>query len=228
MVKVFALFLLSVNCWGAVTRELFHEYEIYCSLPSDIHEHIPRLRELASECSSAIEIGVNEVVSTWGILQGLSESGQKNLSYIGIDLKYPFLNTLFLANQLAESSGISFQFWQANDFYIDIEPTDLLFIDSWHTYCHLTYELEKFSPKVRKYIAMHDTGEPWGDQDEPCYLDALPDYPPHIDRFKQGLWPAIVDFLKTHPEWCLREHYVNNHGFTVLERKLPPLQVKHF
>lgn len=165
------------------------------------------------------EIGVNEIVSTWGILQGLSESEQENPTYLGIDIKYPVLNQLFLADRLAESCGIAFRFWQANDFEIDIEPTDMLFIDSWHTYCHLTYELEKFSPKVRKYIAIHDTSEPWGDQDEPIYLQIYPKYPSHIDKTKRGLRPAVEDFLKSPPEWGLKVRHLNNHGFTVLMRK---------
>lgn len=210
----FLLILLSIGC----ADELRDQYEFHCLQVSDINEHLPRLRELASECSSVTELGVREIVSTWGILQGLAESKQNPRSYIGIDLAYPSLNALFLADRLAESHGISFTIWQANDFEIEIEPTDMLFIDTWHTYCHLTYELEKFSPKVRKYIAMHDTSAPWGDNDEPFYAGIMPEYPPHINRHKRGLWAAVVDFLATHPEWRLKERHLNNHGFTVLER----------
>jgi len=200
------------------SEELKREYKIHCIEPSDINEHLPCLRQLASDCSSVIEIGIREVVSTWGLLQGLSESSHPLRSYLGIDLNFPSINTLFLADRLAESNGISFRFLQANDFDIELEPADLLFIDSWHTYCHLTYELEKFSPKIRKWIAMHDTSEPWGDTDEPFYQGFIPEYPPHIDRTKRGLWPAVEDFLSTHPEWRLKERRFNNHGFTVLER----------
>ena len=95
----------------------------------------------------------------------------------------------------------------------------MLFIDTWHTYRHLSYELEKFSPKVRKYIAMHDTSEPWGSDDEPAYYGPVRKYPPHIDLNKRGLWTAVEDFLAAHPEWKLKERHLNNHGFTVLERK---------
>lgn len=199
---------------------LWEQYEKHCTEVSDIHEHLPRLRELAKECSSVTEFGVRGVVSTWGLLQGLSENGLGEKSYVGIDTQYPAMNTVFLVNNAADDHGISFEIRIGNDFYLDIEPTDLLFIDTWHTYRHLTYELEKFSPFVRKYIAMHDTSEPWGDQDEPPYLEVgeIPTYPAHINTQKRGLWPAVEDFLANHPEWHLKARYLNNHGFTILQR----------
>jgi len=51
-----------------------------------------------------------------------------------------------LAKRLSLGNGIAFEFWQANDMDVDIHSADMLFIDTLHTYCHLTYELEKFSP----------------------------------------------------------------------------------
>ena len=33
----------------------------------------------------------------------------------------------------------------------------MVFIDTWHIYCHLKRELAKFAPVVNKYIIMHDT-----------------------------------------------------------------------
>lgn len=38
---------------------------------------------------------------------------------------------------------------------------DLLFIDTWHVYGHLKRELALHAPRVRKYIAMHDTTIDW-------------------------------------------------------------------
>ncbi len=210
--------MVFVCAFGDPTEELSRQYMLHCSQISDINEHIPTLRQLAKECSSVVEIGVRDIVSTWGIIVGLAESSVLNPTYLGIDLRYPPLNNLFLVDELAQLNGVSFNFWEASDFDIDIETTDMLFIDSLHTYRHLTYELEKFSPKVKKYIALHDTSAPWGDQDEPYYGNDIPEYPPHIDRTKRGLWPAVVDFLKSHPEWILKQRYLNNHGFTILER----------
>lgn len=217
---VFLLFVLySVSLYGIESPsqlKLRNKYEHSCHYPSDINEHVSRLCSLAKECSSVVEIGVRTMVSTWGILQGLSESSSHPCSYLGIDITYPSSDTLWIAKQLAEGNGISFDFWQANDMDIEIEPVEMLFIDSLHTYCHLTYELEKFSPKVSKYIAMHDTN--WGNIDDPTYKGDYTEYPSEYDRTKRGLWLAIADFLKRHSEWTLYEQRFNNYGFTVLKR----------
>jgi hypothetical protein len=198
--------------------ELLNHYEYNNNTLSDINDHLPHLRRLAQDCSSVTEIGLRTMVSSWGILMGLADSEQLDRSYVGIDIRHPLEWSLQRAQILSEACGISFQFLLANDMTIDIEDTDMLFIDTLHTYCHLTYELEKFSPKVRKYIAMHDTSEPWGIYDESIYSGNYSEYPPHISKTKRGLWAAVADFLQSHPEWILKERYFNNHGFTVLER----------
>jgi len=198
--------------------ELKHQYERASNEPSDINEHLFALRFLAMQCSSVMEIGVRTMVSSWGVLQGLSESPSASRSYLGIDIDSPPPATLNLAKRLAAGNGISFDFWQANDMHVDIGPTDMLFIDTLHTYCHLTYELEKFSPKVNQYIAIHDTSPTWGDIDCTSYLGDYSEYPPEYDRTKRGLWPAVVDFLQRHPEWTLYDRRLNNNGLTVLKR----------
>lgn len=204
--------------------ELKNVYDFHAREPSDINEHFPLLRELSLECQSAIEIGMRNIVSTWAILQGLSENPSKKPSYLGIDIRTPPINTLNKANRLATSNHIAFTFWEANDMTIRIPPVDLLFIDSLHTYCHLTYELETFSPMIKKYIAMHDTSEPWGDRDDSHYFGDYSEYPQHYDRNKKGLWLAVADFLNNHPEWSLYKRCFNNHGFTVLRRNQENLQ----
>lgn len=198
--------------------QLKEVYKQYCMTPSDTNEHLPLLQSLAAQCSSTVEIGIRDVVTTWALLQGLSESSEQNRSYLGIDLVPPLERPFQLAKVLAALNGIDFSFWEKNDMEIDIPETDFLFIDSLHTYRHLSYELETFSPKVRKYIAMHDTSDPWGDKDEPCYGVNESAYPPYIHCHKQGLWPAVADFLDNHPEWILFDRRYNNHGLTVLMR----------
>lgn len=202
-------------------QEKYHLQQMYqhhCAAKSDINEHIPVLKELAKECASVIEIGIRSMVSTWGVLLGLAENNMPTKDYIGIDLNYPPTDSLNLAKRLAEANNISFKFWQANDMEITIDPTDMLFIDSLHTYCHLTYELETFSPKINKYIAMHDTSAPWGEIDDTEYKGDYSEYPAHFNREKRGLWLAVEDFLNRHPEWALHQRRFNNHGFTVLKR----------
>jgi hypothetical protein len=194
------------------------QYDLASSQPTDINEHVFALRCLAMQCSTVVEIGLRSMVSTWGILQGLSESATPSRSYLGIDLSSPPAQTLRFAGQLAEGNEIAFHFLQANDMDIEMGPTDMLFIDSLHTYCHLTYELETFSPYVKKYIAMHDTSAPWGDADDITYYGDYSEYPSEYNQEKRGLWSAVVDFLKRHPEWTLYQRSYNNYGFTILKR----------
>jgi len=219
---VFFLFFYFSNLFGAPTRELICQYQIHSTHRSDIYVHLPQLRELARESASVVEIGVRNIVSTWGILMGLAEQEPSSPpSYLGIDLFEPPNDRFLLAKSLSESNGIRFQFWKGNDFELDLEePVDMLFIDSLHTYAHLTYELEKFSPKVKKYIAMHDTGEPFGFRD--LELKENPEkrilnYPAWISKDKRGLWAAVVDFIERHPEWKIKYHTPDCYGFTVLE-----------
>lgn len=216
-----SLSVLSTALYGAdpiEKQELKKQFEFYCQRPSDICEHVPVLKDLASQCSSVIEIGIRSMVSTWGVLQGLSESKATCKSYIGIDLAPPPVDSLSLARVLAKLNKIDFCFWEENDMNIEIPVAEMLFIDSLHTYCHLTYELEKFSSSITKFIAMHDTSEPWGTRDDTEYRGQYTEYPSSYDRTKRGLWAAVEDFLKRHPEWALKERRLNNHGLTVLQR----------
>ena len=98
---------------------------------------------------------------------------------------------------------------------IDIEETDLLFIDTWHHYNQLTAELKKHSDKVKKYICFHDTtsyehhSEPT--TSENSYSDEL--------IWEKGLWDAVTEFLDTNADtWKLKERFTNNNGFTIIER----------
>lgn len=202
------------------SKQLYEIYNDHCQVPHNINQHLPTLKMLSQECSSVMEIGVFNIFTTWGILQGLAESEKPNRTYIGVDIQHPPIERFKLAQTLATQLGIGFNFWVANDLNIRMDhvEVDLLFIDSLHTYCHLTAELEKFSPHVKKYIAMHDTSPPWDFVDDNVYYGDYSEYPAHIDRNKRGLWPAVEDFLRNHPEWCLHARYYNNHGFTILRR----------
>ena len=212
------VFGLQADC-AQLQNTLKEQYERCCREPSDIYEHIPVLCSLARECSSVVEIGLRRMVSTWGILQGLSESEADDPTYLGIDIECPPDPILDTARELATANRISFQFCQANDLYLDFDmAVDMLFIDSMHTYCHLSYELEMFSPKVKKVICMHDTSDSWGTLDDVGYVGDYSEYPLGIDRIKRGLWAAVEDFLERHPEWILSERRTNNNGFTVLRR----------
>lgn len=221
---LYLLFLLSHASYAAnysqeeARIELKKQYTLHCLLPSDINDHLPTLRRIARECRSVVELGVRNVVSSWGLIQGLSENPHSNRSYLGVDLGYPQPHVLELVRELTLANNISFDFWLANDMDIDIEPVDFLFIDTLHIYAHLTYELEKFSSKALKYIGMHDTSQTFEYRDCLSYTGDYSEYPAFIDRTKRGLWRAVEDFLARHPEWVLHERYEYNNGLTILKR----------
>jgi hypothetical protein len=57
---------------------------------------------------------------------------------------------------------------------VEIERTDMLFIDTWHKYGQLSEELRMHSPNVDKYIVLHDTTS-YEYRDEPdwgVYIDS--------------------------------------------------------
>lgn len=223
--KKFSLIVILCLCLRPVMGDqqayhaLLEQYDLHNERPADINEHLPTLRRYAQECSTVLELGVRNIVSTWGFLMGLAENGSPLKSYIGVDIGLPEEDILDLAVKLTKENGIDFQFWQQNDMNIEIDETDLLMIDTLHIYAQLTFELEKFSPKISKYIIMHDTSETFEFRDCLSYMGDYSEYPASIDRTKHGLWTAVEDFLNRHPEWTLHERYKNNNGLTVLKRR---------
>jgi hypothetical protein len=167
-------------------------YQLACELPSDIHEHCPTLYALARECRHVTEFGTRTGVSTTALLFAQPE---RLVCYDRV--RYPQVETL---ERLAGRTAFSFQ--QADVLQIEIEVTDLLFIDTWHVYEQLQAELRLHAAKVRKYIVLHDTTTFGERGDEPA---------------RRGLWPAVEEFL-ARGSFRLKQRYANNNGLTVLER----------
>jgi hypothetical protein len=112
-------------------------------------------------------------------------------------VKYPQVDRL-----KALAGRTRFHLVQADVLSVEIEETDLLFIDTWHVYEQLAEELRRHAGKARKYIVLHDTTT-FGERGES---------PGH-----RGLWPAVEEFLAK-GGFRLRERRTNNNGLTILER----------
>ena len=112
-------------------------------------------------------------------------------------MRYPQVDRLALV-----AGRTDFVFHQADVLWVDIEETDLLFIDTLHDYEQLVQELALHARKARKYIVLHDTTT-FGETGET---------PGH-----RGLWPAVEEFL-SRGGFQVKERYSNNNGLTVLER----------
>lgn len=171
-------------------------------LNGDISEHFPVLRKYASECSHVTEFGTRGVVSTYALM---AAKPKKLLTYDLVPNGH-----IWTAASVAKENDIEFGFMERDTTAISIEPTDLLFIDTLHTYSQLQRELTLHASNVRKYLIFHDTVS-FG------YKDEVGDGP--------GLMTAIEEFLGTHgSEWVLKERLENNNGLVVLQRIANPVK----
>lgn len=154
---------------------------------SDINEHLQVLNDLSKECNHVTEMGVRSLVSTWAFL-----GAKKKL--VSIDIFHPshYGGDITEVEAEAKEKGIEFEFIQGDTLKIDIEPTDLLFLDTLHTYEQVKGELERHAKKVKKYLVFHDT-------------TSCPE-----------IWPAVEEMLSK--GWKLKERYTHNNGVTILEK----------
>ena len=185
--------------------------EIY-KTSSDINEHIPTILKYGQECDHITEMGVRGILSTWAWLA--SAPAEKFISY---DLYHPshWGGNIEEVEDTARAYGINYEFKQADVLKIDIEDTDLLFIDTWHHYNQLKAELKKHSTKVRKYICFHDTTS-YEHKSEPTTSEN--DFRGEL-QWDKGLWDAVSEFLEENKDtWKLKERFTNNNGFTIIER----------
>jgi len=172
----------------------------------DICEHLDILKEYALKSKHITELGVRGIVSTYAFILG------KPKKLISIDIHYPsfYLNDeekeLIKVEEICKSLNIDFKFVCANDLDIEIEETDLLFIDTVHTYDQLIQELRLHGNRSRKWIILHDT--------ESC-KEFLYD---SQGLLVGGLEYAINEFLYDNKDWIIKEIYTNNNGLTILEK----------
>ena len=111
--------------------------------PSDIGLHLPRLRWLASLHDRVTEFGVRQGRSTVALLAG-----------------NPYLTSYDIvptSSQFIETECPGWTFILGSTLEVDIDETDMLFIDTVHTYDQLHGELERHADKVRQTIVLHDT-----------------------------------------------------------------------
>jgi hypothetical protein len=126
------------------------QFQLRVNSPSDINQHLETIKNYASECEHITEMGVRSVVSTWAFL------ASKPKRLVSMDIVQCPVQGAAIA---AKNEGIDFEFIIADTSnpQLDIEPTDLLFIDTCHVYDQLKKEFQLHSNKVKKYIILHDT-----------------------------------------------------------------------
>ncbi len=165
---------------------------------SDISEHLLVMRDTASGLKHITEFGLGNGHSTlaWLVAQPdklvLYDRGEQAC----------------LPNLLAARGRTEVIFHRASterkEEMGEVEETDLLFIDTYHTYAQLSLELTRYGDKARRFIVMHDTFT-FGVQGE--------------DGTRPGLWQAVLDFQIPRPHWQFAGHWHHNNGLTILQRK---------
>src|SRR3990167_1932916 len=165
------------------------KYQQLCETPSDINEHLPTLKKYALLCDTIVELGVRGMVSTWALLAGFP------LQMASIDIVDPKEHGADIqeAKNIAKNEGILWDFLKMSSLDFKFRRTDLLFIDTIHSYEQLIQELKLHSPHTTKYIIMHDTNFP-------------------------EMQKAINEFLTNNNDWKVKEVLTNMTGLTVLQR----------
>lgn len=181
--------------FGVMNAEEYYEY--LCIQRSDINEHMPILRELASQCRHITEFGFRTGISTMAFICGSPEI----LITYDIDIS---CNMAFEElKPYAAEKGVKFDFIVDDTGTFMIPRTDMLFIDTWHNAIQITKELFHSGNQARKFLVFHDTmtfgveGEKGGD----------------------GIIKPIKDFMALNRFWKIKYHFDYNNGLLILERK---------
>ena len=153
---------------------------------NDLFPYAPVLKELSSKCDHVTEFGLRWGCSIWALMAGLPK------------VLRSYDHRTFDVTQIAkcaEDNDIDFKYIVGSviDPALTIDETDLLFIDTEHTYRQLHTELLLHGDKVRRYMAFHDT------------------------EIEKELKPAIDEFLEDHPEWQVQKRHSERCGLTVIK-----------
>lgn len=174
-------------------EELRRRFLADLGAPTDIHELLPVMRDTAINCRHITEMGVGGGHSTLAWL--LVQPDELLL----VDIAEPFVVPDLI--RLAGRTKVTLL--QGDSALVDIPETDLLFIDTHHTYAQLSKELTRHGNKARRNIVMHDT-QTYGESGE--------------DNLRPGLWKAVEEFLESNPHWWVLLRYAHCNGLTILQR----------
>ena len=175
-------------------EELFTEA---CNKVSDCFKHCPTIHELASKCSHVTELGLNSEPIAISLL------APQPAKYVAYGDKQENINKI--ENLLMPVKGrTDFQVRSGDSLKIQIEPTDLLVIDTFHSSPRLKQELNIHSGNVKRYIILPST-----------YAFATRGQ----DGSYPGLADVILEFLQANPSWEMIHQVKYNNGMTVLERE---------
>ena len=167
---------------------------------SDINEHLDILVEYGNRCEKIVEFGVRWADgSTVAFL-----NTDKHIVVESYDIKEFDPGRIEYLQSICDQNGKPWKFELKSSLDVDID-TDMLFIDTYHTYKQLKLELERHHSNVKKYIVLHDTTT-FANRDE-------------FTNEVGGLLPALDEFLKSHAEWKIVYKVENCNGLTILSKE---------
>lgn len=119
----------------------------------DMASFMDTLKDYAGHCEHITEFGVRGIISTWALLSG---APKRMVSY---DVVSPSEHGARIEDvyEVANENAISYEFRIQSSLDAEIESTELLFIDTLHTYDQLSAELSRHADKASKYIICHDS-----------------------------------------------------------------------
>lgn len=159
-------------------------------------QDIEFVSQIVSECKSVVELGTGQCAMDRVFLR----YDVKLDTYDIEDFSDNFLEE-------AKAAGRDVTFHKEDTLKIEIPETDILFIDSLHTYEQVKSELELHASKAKRYIVFHDT-----------ILFSKKGQDTVDGEHTKGILPAIEEFLESHPEWNIVYNSKEGNGMIVVKK----------
>lgn len=184
---------------------IMEKYLELCDIESDINELLPFIFEIAKDCETCVEFGVRRPTTTYALL---AAKPKRLISYdIG---RYD--EEVSEVERLCAEIGQDFKFVLQDILKTEIEETDLIMSDAFHSRSFVEKELQLHANKAKKYIIFHDWVT-YGEIGEDPYNDETSPYGRGL-----GIKHAIEPFLTEHPEWIKHNELLFNNGLLILKR----------
>ena len=171
-------------------------YDRVYKLQSDAHkpEYMlvhDEIKKRIEDCNSYTELGINQGTTlAIPVLKGIS-----TITAYDITLG-PYNRAKGLFDEHAKQLDINYNVYEANTLAINIDPVDVLYIDTVHLYDHLIKELALHGGKANKFIIVHDT-----------FVN------------NKELKIAVEEYVDANKEWSVVTDCEINVGFMTIEKK---------
>jgi len=214
----------------ALMDQLEMRYLRAASERSDIFEHVERLRRLADECTHVTQLGGHGAGgAAWAFLRGLARADNwppDGAKKKWVCVAHEWDGRVAEVFRTAQACGIAHELRLGHDLDMELESTDLLFVDDWHAEGHVRRQLMRHHARVRRWIVLHDTTID-GMRSESVRLgediaERVRTSGYSLHEVVTGIWPAIEKFLAAHPHhWALAERLLHCNGLAILQRIAP-------